>query len=110
MKSLSAMTLMASPSCACIRGGVEIIRPTSSFLIAATSSAGSRWFPSSSVQERRTRFLKQRALASRVVSGYVSEAVIWSRSVEKPGCFSRSLSAVSAVGDGACQREAESIS
>ena len=37
-KSESAIRLMASPSCVCIVGGDEIIRPTSSCLMVCTSS------------------------------------------------------------------------
>ena len=47
-KSLSAMTLTASPSWNWILGGTAIIRPMSSALMALTSLWGSLCFPSSS--------------------------------------------------------------
>lgn len=47
-KSESAITLIASPSWVWMFGGDRIMRPTSSCLMVATSSAGSLWFPSSS--------------------------------------------------------------
>jgi hypothetical protein len=40
-KSLSAIALMASPSCACKFAGTDTMRPMSSLLIATTSLSGS---------------------------------------------------------------------
>ncbi len=65
--------------------------------MVATSSWGSLWFPSSSVQLRRMKFLKKRAPASRVVWGRVSVATICSRAREKAGLTSSALSDCSAV-------------